>query len=57
MNETFNMWKRYKIRFKDSFDNVILLERQIFLICEADHSPPSSSEIKNCWSYTSTPPY
>jgi len=24
---------------------------------KADHSPPSSSEAKNMWSYTSTPPY
>jgi hypothetical protein len=24
---------------------------------EADHSPPSSAEVKNVWSYTSTPPY
>jgi hypothetical protein len=24
---------------------------------EADHSPPSSCEIKNVWSYTSVPPY
>jgi hypothetical protein len=24
---------------------------------EADHSPPSSSEIKNAWSYTFTPQY
>jgi hypothetical protein len=24
--------------------------------CEADHSPPSSAEVKNAWSYTSTPP-
>jgi hypothetical protein len=23
---------------------------------EADHSPPSSSEVKNAWSYISTPP-
>jgi hypothetical protein len=22
----------------------------------ADHSPPSSAEIRNAWSYTSTPP-
>jgi hypothetical protein len=22
---------------------------------EADHSPPSSAEAKNAWSYTSTP--
>jgi hypothetical protein len=22
---------------------------------EADHSPPSSAEVKNAWSYTSTP--
>jgi hypothetical protein len=25
--------------------------------CEADHSPPSSAEVKNAWSYTSTPQY
>jgi hypothetical protein len=24
---------------------------------EADHSPPSSSEVRNMWSYTSTNPY
>jgi hypothetical protein len=24
---------------------------------EADHSPPSSTEIKNVWSYTFTPEY
>jgi hypothetical protein len=24
---------------------------------EADHSPPSSAEVKNAWSYISTPPY
>jgi hypothetical protein len=24
---------------------------------EADHSPPTSAEIKNMWIYTSTPPY
>jgi len=23
---------------------------------EADHSPPSTVEVKNAWSYTSTPP-
>jgi hypothetical protein len=23
---------------------------------EADHSPPSSAEFENAWSYTSTPP-
>jgi len=23
---------------------------------EADHSPPSSAEVKIAWSYTSTPP-
>jgi hypothetical protein len=23
---------------------------------EADHSPPCSAEVKNAWSYTSTPP-
>jgi hypothetical protein len=25
--------------------------------CEADHSLPSSAEVKNAWSYTSTPQY
>jgi hypothetical protein len=24
---------------------------------EADHSPPSNTEVKNAWSYTSTPQY
>jgi len=24
---------------------------------EADHSPPSSAEVENAWSYTSTPQY
>jgi hypothetical protein len=24
---------------------------------KADHSPPSSTKVKNAWSYTSTPPY
>jgi hypothetical protein len=24
---------------------------------EADHSPPTGAEIKNTWTYTSTPPY
>jgi len=23
---------------------------------EADYSPPTSAELKNAWSYTSTPP-
>jgi hypothetical protein len=26
-------------------------------VCEPDHSPPSSAEVKNEWSYTSTPQY
>jgi hypothetical protein len=25
--------------------------------CEADHSPPSSVEVENAWSYASTPHY
>jgi len=25
--------------------------------CEANHSPPYSTEVKNTWRYTSTPPY
>jgi hypothetical protein len=25
--------------------------------CEADHSPPSSAEVKNAWSCTTTPQY
>jgi hypothetical protein len=27
-----------------------------WLECEGDHSPPSSTEVMNLWSYTSTPP-
>jgi hypothetical protein len=27
------------------------------LRCEADHSLPSSPEVKNAWSFISTPPY
>ncbi|PNF25498.1 hypothetical protein B7P43_G05939, partial [Cryptotermes secundus] len=25
--------------------------------CEADHSPPTSAEVKKMWTYTFTPPY
>jgi hypothetical protein len=25
--------------------------------CEADHSPPTSAEVKKTWVYTSIPPY
>jgi hypothetical protein len=25
--------------------------------CEPDHSPPSSTKVRNWWSYTFTPPY
>jgi hypothetical protein len=31
--------------------------RDSFAGGEADHSPPSSAELKNAWSYTSTPQY
>jgi hypothetical protein len=24
---------------------------------EADHSPPTSAQVKKTWTYTSTPPY
>jgi len=24
--------------------------------CKVNHSPPSSAQVKNAWSYTSTPP-
>jgi hypothetical protein len=37
----------------------IYLHLQLFIYVlghEADHSPPSNSEVKNAWSYTSTPP-
>jgi hypothetical protein len=26
-------------------------------VCEANHSPSSSAEVKNAWSYTATPQY
>jgi hypothetical protein len=32
----------------------VLFPRVKRLRCEADHLPPSSVEIKNAWSYTST---
>jgi hypothetical protein len=35
----------------------ILIPEVKWLGHEADHLPPSSSEIKNVWSYTSTPQY
>jgi hypothetical protein len=28
-----------------------------WLVIEANHSSPSTAEVKNAWSYTSTPPY
>jgi hypothetical protein len=28
-----------------------------WLLCEADHSPPTSAEFKKTWVYTSIPPY
>jgi len=40
----------YLIRIEDSFPRVKPPERA------ADHSPPSTVEVKNDWSYTSTPP-
>jgi hypothetical protein len=38
-----------------AFDYAIVMEMQ--LGHEADHSPPSSAQVKNAWSYTSTPQY
>jgi hypothetical protein len=40
----------YPMVTRDSFPGVQRPGR------EADHSPPCSSEVKNAWSYTSTPP-
>jgi hypothetical protein len=37
--------------YRGIFSGVKLLKR------DADHSPPSSVEVKNAWRYTSTPPY
>jgi len=33
------------------------LETRVLGIIKPDHSPPSSAEVKNAWSYTSTLPY
>jgi hypothetical protein len=33
------------------------LDRGKRLVCEADHSPPAITEVKNMWIYTSTPLY
>jgi hypothetical protein len=40
----------YPMNTRDSFPGV---KRPVN---EADHSPPSSAEVKNAWNYTSTPP-
>jgi hypothetical protein len=41
---------------------ILLILGTVFLaakwtVYEADHSPPSSAEVKNMWSYTCTPQY
>jgi hypothetical protein len=41
----------YLVGTRDSFTGTNRLG------CEVDHSPTSSAEVKNAWSYTSTPPY
>jgi hypothetical protein len=41
----------YPISTGGSFAGVKRKER------EADHSPPTSAEVKKIWIYTSTPPY
>jgi hypothetical protein len=41
----------YKMGTGGSFPGVKLQGR------EADHSPPTSAEVKNMWNYTSTPLY
>jgi hypothetical protein len=59
---------RYGVRFPAGAGNFSLHHVQTRYRCsfpggggkrpgrEADHSPPSSAEVKNAWSYTSTPP-
>jgi hypothetical protein len=44
----------YTIRHLDI--PMALYEHIATILGEADHSPPSSAEVKNAWSYTSTPP-
>jgi hypothetical protein len=41
----------------DSMCTWVSLPRSKVAVGEADHTPPSSAEIKNEWSYTSTPSY
>jgi hypothetical protein len=41
----------YKMGTGGSFPGVMRQGR------EADHSPPTSAEVKKTWIYTSTPPY
>jgi hypothetical protein len=48
-------------RKKSNFSR-FLRNLSLYVICitpgrEADYSPPSSPEVKNAWSYTSTPSY
>jgi hypothetical protein len=50
----FGMWKvrtSYKMGTRGSFPGVKQQER------EADHSPPTSAEVKKIWFYTSILPY
>jgi len=50
-------WEHVKIK-TILFNDIVSCSPAVFITWnEADHSPPSTSEIKNTWSYTSTPPY
>jgi hypothetical protein len=56
----------YTTKFQDPILRVITAATILLLLMvlgvklagsEADHSPPSSAEVKNAWSYASTPQY
>jgi hypothetical protein len=50
----FLLWSRPSILFNGFRRAFPGIKRWV---CEADHTPPSISEVKNAWSYTSTPRY
>jgi hypothetical protein len=49
--------RNYSLRYRLQDGYPIGAEGFLWPKSDGDHSPPSSAEVKNAWSYTSTPPY
>jgi hypothetical protein len=49
-------WRSISLSYK-IYSNAPFILGVKWLGPESDHSPLSSAQIKNAWSYTSTPPY